>query len=666
MIVATYNSSDNHGGAARAAFRLNAALRSAGMEAFFFCRHKQTRDPFSIRLTERRSELPQGLKRLEAFWSETGRNFLISENRTGLSSTIFSVDPFGLDVTEAPVAAIARIHHLHWCSNFISPASIRFLREAGRPIFITLHDQWWMTGGCHYSAGCTKYEADCAQCPQLFSDPAGLTETALSEKIDAFAGSDVTVVTPSQWMADCARNSTVFRNADVQVVRNPIDVDVFTPPSPTERADARAELGLEEDDVVLLFGAQTLSDRRKGFNELVQALKLVNDRIKRRLFLVSFGRPAKHTLSVAGIPAIELGEIFDDRRLAQIYGAADLFVIPSLEDNYPNTIVESLACGTPAVGYAAGGISDLIDDKITGVTAKPVGDVPALADAIIAGIENFTGSDQIREACRNAVADSHHADTIAAQMIGLYSEKAADFHAPINEEEKFILAAAVARNKSGRSTFATLDAGSSVFNSEAAMRVLLPLLSVHEKAEARRAAELKEKDLTLHPGELCPIGRGRPGMRILGDGWAEPFLDGVWTNTGKSHLHFFVEAGETVRSVEILVSAPKDGRQTFSIKQDREILGDFDIEGPHRRKIEIPLSPITGPQFVNITFEFPEPELNDPEQEDSPPQKIFVSGFTVLSDEAAGHKDGKSNQWLRRLTSFAFRENKRAARNNIT
>ena len=89
MIVATYNSSDNHGGAAKAAFRLNAALRSAGVEAFFFCRHKQTRDPFCVRLTERRSELPQGLKRLETFWTDTARHFLISQNRTGLSSTIF-------------------------------------------------------------------------------------------------------------------------------------------------------------------------------------------------------------------------------------------------------------------------------------------------------------------------------------------------------------------------------------------------------------------------------------------------------------------------------------------------------------------------------------------------------------------------------------------------
>lgn len=666
MIVATYNSSDNHGGAAKAAFRLNAALRSAGAEAFFFCRHKQTRDPFSVRLTERRSELPQGLKRLEAFWQDTGRHFLISENRTGLSSTIFSVDPFGLDATEAPAAAIARVHHLHWCSNFISPASIRFLRKANRPMFMTLHDQWWMTGGCHYSAGCTKYETDCAHCPQLFSDPAGLTKTALAEKVDAFAGADITVVTPSVWMADCARRSSVFRNADIQVVRNPIDVDVFAPPSPLERADARAELGLEDDDVAILFGAQTLADRRKGFNELVQALKLVKDRVKRRLFLISFGRPAKHALSAAGIPTEELGEIFDDRRLAQIYGAADLFVIPSLEDNYPNTIVESLACGTPAVGYAAGGIGDLIDGKTTGVTAKPVGDVPALAEAIIAGIENFTGNDRVREACRNAVAQSHHADTIAAQMIGLYAEKADDFHAPVTEEEKAIIASTVARNASGRSTFATLDAGSKIFDSEAVMRTLLPLLSVHESAEARRKAELDEKDLTLRPDELYPIGRRRSGARVLGDGWAEPFLDGVWTKAGKAHLHFFVEAGETIRSAEFLASAPQDAAQTFAVRQDRDLLAQFSIEGPHKRKIEIPLSPVTGPQFVNLTVEFSDPDLREDEQEESLEQKIFISGLTIRSDGAPEYQDNKRKHWFRRLTPLAFRGKKSTAHNSLT
>ena len=660
MIVATYNSSDNHGGAAKAAFRLNAALRSAGVEAFFFCRHKQTRDPFCVRLTERRSELPQGLKRLETFWTDTARHFLISQNRTGLSSTIFSADPFGLDVTEAPAAAIARIHHLHWCSHFVSPAAIRFLRDTNRPIFITLHDQWWMTGGCHYSAGCTKYETDCAQCPQLLSDPAELTKTALAEKIDAFAGCDVTVVTPSGWMADCARRSAVFKDADIKVVRNPIEVDVFAPLSPPERADARAELGLYDDDVAILFGAQTLADRRKGFNELVQALKLVKERTERRLFLISFGRPAKHALSAAGIPAMDLGEITDDKRLAQIYGAADLFVIPSLEDNYPNTIVESLACGTPAVGYAACGIGDLIDGETTGVTAQPVGDIPALADAILAGIENFTGSDEVRQACRSAVATSHHADTIAAKMIDLYAEKADGFHAPLSEEETAILSATVSRNKSGRSTFARLDAGSRLFDTESVMRVLLPLRGVHDEAEARRATELAEKDLTLHAGEFYPIGRGRPGMRILGEGWAQPFLEGVWTDGKKAHLHFFVKDGETVRSAEMLASVPADHeRQAFSVIQDGELLGGLELAGTQRHRLEIPLKPVRGPQFVNLTLEFPAPELNEAE-DDSVERKIFVSGFAIRSEEAPAFKGKKRYQWLRHLTPLTFPGRKRA------
>ena len=282
MIVASYNSSDDNGGAAKAAFRLNSALCDAGVHAFLLCRHRQTRSERSIRIVERRSELPLRIAKLERFWMQTARQHLIATNRTPVSSTIFSVDPFGLDVTEAPVASIARIHHLHWCHSFISPSAITSLRRTKRPLFFTLHDQWWMTGGCHYSAGCTSFETNCDNCPQLRSDPGAIVATAFEEKKSVYGDGEITVVAPSQWMADCARRSDIFRNADVHVVRNPIELDTFKPLSPDERRATRAELGLDDDSVGILFGAQKISDRRKGISVLVEALRGIQDRCKNR------------------------------------------------------------------------------------------------------------------------------------------------------------------------------------------------------------------------------------------------------------------------------------------------------------------------------------------------------------------------------------------------
>ncbi len=647
MIVASYNSSDDHGGAAKAAFRLNAALRSEGIEAFLACRHKRTRSKYSIRVTERRSELSPRLRTFERFWMQSGRNLLAGANRTGVSSTIFTVDPFGFDVTEVPLASVARIHHLHWCREFISPAALKCLRSTGKPIFVTLHDQWWMTGGCHYSAGCNKYTQACTQCPQLFSDPAEIAQTTLEEKTRAFAGADVTVIAPSEWMADCARQSAVFAGADVHVVRNPIEIDTFKPLSNFDRKDKRDELGIADGDVVLLFGAQTLADRRKGFTELVEALKLVKVRDDQRLCLVSFGRSSKSALSAIGVPTIELGEITDDEELARVYAAADFFVIPSLEDNYPNTVVESLSCGTPVIGFAAGGIKDLVDGTTTGVLAEKVGDVACLAEAITLGIEKFYNDFSVRERCRKAVEVPHDPQTIAAEMIKLYKEKSAEFSRPLNAEEVSIVQATSQRNSTGRATFAKLDSSSSIFDTESVMRSLLPAFHVFEEAERRlRKVELNA-DLKISLAEQYPLGRGQNGVKFLGDGWAAPYLKGVWTTEDRANMHFFLEEGVTANKVEFDLHTRKDEVVNVSLFRDQLLCGNFVVDGGLQKRFSFPIPATAGPGYFNLNFEI---KGNDETDETKENPAIFVSSIKVVFDSTIGTKQKKKN-WLDRMIS---------------
>ena len=648
MIVASYNSSDDHGGAAKAAFRLNAALRSAGIEAFLACRHKRTRSKYSIRMTARRSEMSSRLVNFEQFWMRSGRNLLVNANRTGLSSTIFTIDPFGFDVTEAPLASLARVHHLHWCREFISPAALKCIRATGRPIFITLHDQWWMTGGCHYSAGCNKYEKACTQCPQLFSDPAGVAQASLEEKIKAFAGMDVTVIAPSEWMADCARKSAVFDGADVRVVRNPVDIETFKPLSLTERAEMRDELGFGDKDVVLLFGAQTLTDRRKGFTELVEALKLVKVRDDQRLCLASFGRPSKNALSAIGVPTVELGEISNDTRLASIYSAADFFVIPSLEDNYPNTVVESLSCGTPVIGFAAGGIKDLVDGSTTGILAEQVGDVACLAEAITTGIENFFGDMSVRDKCRVAVEAPHDPQNIAAEMIALYADKDDKFFEPLNKEEVAIIQATEKRNSTGKATFAKLDVSSSVFNSEPVMRTLLPAFQVYQETEERIASIQQNADLTIPLDTLCSLGRGQDGVKYLGKGWATPYLNGVWTAAARAHMHLFFDEDVSANQLEFVLNARKGERVVAIVHQGGAECGSFEVEGARQRRIVVPISKVSGPCYLNLTLELRFMQEEGAGAFEGIPA-MFVSEFKIVHGVAPTEPEQKKGHWLMRL-----------------
>lgn len=510
MIVATYNTRRHYGGAAKAAFRLHSALRANGMHAYHLCLSDPSTDPSCVRLLERETEVSRRIATLKKFWSTMAYRALVTENRTELSSTLFSIEPFGLDVTEAPVSTIARVHHLHWCKGFLSPAVVKYLRATGKPIFVTLHDQWWMTGGCHYAANCTNYEDGCVTCPQLRTDVGGLVALAHTEKAAVFKDA-TTVIAPSRWMADCAKRSIVFRNADIRVVRNPIDVDVYSPLSGESRAQMRAEMGLQQDEVAILFGADSITEPRKGFSELIDALKLANARTHRPLRLIAFGCWRGDTPSVPGISMISVDEVKHEQSLAQIYSSADLLVVPSREDNYPNTIVESLACGTPVIGFSTGGIVDLVDNNSTGLLAD-VGNVSQLADAIIAGIDRYVGSTSARARCRETVAEAHRPENIARQMISIYAEKSEGFHKPLSEDELSIVTATSQKNRMGEATFARLNMSPTILNASSVVEALAPLFSTYDNLE-RNMTWLQRQLVTARKAKQRTKQSAPPSLR---------------------------------------------------------------------------------------------------------------------------------------------------------
>ena len=366
MHISILSTFDSFGGASIAAMRLWKGLRLLNREAVMIVMHKQTNRPYiyPVSLTSPRVETERKI-----FWNIRQKE--IEENRPPLSNTRFSFPYPGYDLSGTEVIHRSDIINLHWVAEFQSVETIARLLETGKPVVWTLHDANAFTGGCHYSAGCEKYTEDCRDCPQLMDNHYQIPFHVLENKI-ALWRKNVTIVTPSRWLGECARKSQLFRNSRVEVIPNSLETDIF---KPREQKQARKEIKSDPQALTLLFGAATGNEKRKGFYKLLQAMKYClqdttfrNLAINGRIKILTFG-PPQEDLEKLEIEIKSLGYVHDNNHLAAIYSAADIFILPSLEDNLPNTVLEAMACGTPVIAFDAGGIPDMIENDVTGYLA---------------------------------------------------------------------------------------------------------------------------------------------------------------------------------------------------------------------------------------------------------------------------------------------------------
>ena len=366
MKIVHLSTSDGAGGAARSAYRLHDGLCRAGVGSRMLVTDKTTDDNTVHQIVDgtlKPSETPEfaPLQRLH--------EDAIAANRTGLSNTIFSLPYFGYDVSDLAAVREADVIHLHWVAYSQSLTSLRKLLSVKRPLVWTLHDQWPLTGGCHFSAGCTEYRQSCSPCVQLADNTLDLTGAVMRDKQLTFDGTNVTLVAPSRWMGECARSSRLFRDMQVEVIPYGVDTGFFRPQSKTQ---AKRKLDIPTRSCVILCGAELGREKRKGMHELVAALHQCLETTdfreavqSGRLWLVCFGR-GQRAFSTLGIPIRSLGLVKADDTMRTAFQAGDLFVLPSLEDNLPNVMLESMACATPVVAFAVGGIPDVIQDPQIG------------------------------------------------------------------------------------------------------------------------------------------------------------------------------------------------------------------------------------------------------------------------------------------------------------
>lgn len=373
MKITLLSTSDQAGGAAIACLRLAEALLQAGNEVRVLVMEKKGEGPFVVEIAPERKKLDALFKDLQYAWN---KRFLF---KAGAS---FSANPWwGHEVHAHPAVQNADVINLHWVNHgFLGMKGLEQLFALGKPMVWHMHDYWAFTGGCHYPGSCNRFEAACGCCPILRrSGSEDVSHQVFKQKLALFNVNPPVLVGASAWLTAAAAKSALVTNTAAKAVHipNPIDTDFYIA---EDRLVARRTLQLNPDKKYLLFAAMNASDPRKGFGELVAALKLLALSAPAGVELLVAGKADGALVAALPFPVQLLGSL-NAAQMKQAYSAADVFIIPSLEENLPNTVLESLACGTVVAGFETGGIPEMVQEGVSGHLA-PTGDVQGLATAI--------------------------------------------------------------------------------------------------------------------------------------------------------------------------------------------------------------------------------------------------------------------------------------------
>jgi len=409
MKILMLNTFDEVGGAARAAVRLLRGERVNGIDAGLLVYFKTGK---AANVICNSSPLRKLVRRLKLFLGLLPVRMYPNKPENNFSPALLP------DNVPAEVAGISPdIIHLHWlCAGFIR---VETLSKFNKPLIWTLHDSWAFTGGCHVPFDCKRYRYSCGKCPVLGSSrEKDLSRWTWERKEKAWRELNLTVVAPSHWLANCARTSSLFQNVRVEVIPNGLDTETF---QPLDKKASRNLLGLSNKKKIILFGAvHASSDPNKGLHLLTQALQALSKGSSDLMTLV-FGSDDFKNMPDLGMPTVCLGRIDDDHRLAAIYSASDVFVAPSKQENFPNTVLEAMACGLPCVAFDQGGVPDLVDHRVSGYLAQPY-DIEDLGQGITWIIEEEDRHKELSRRARYKVKTEFTLDLAARRYVDLYRE----------------------------------------------------------------------------------------------------------------------------------------------------------------------------------------------------------------------------------------------------
>ncbi len=401
---------DCSGGAARAAYRLHDSLRLLDVQSQMLVRYKTSSDNDVLPVYRYRNRLRRIQNRLAY-----KLNVRLHQQYTLPPNTPYwSVNWYLNNIADIVNQLKPDVVHLHWVGDGFVP--YRAISKINKPIVWTLHDSWAFTGGCHMPNDCERFTDTCGRCPQLASSQEhDLSRRIHQHKQQAWEGGiPMRIVAPSQWLAGEAKRSSLFRDLYVQVIPHGIDTTIY---KPLDKAVAREALNLPQDKKLILFGATGgTSDPRKGFAYLQEALNLLSP--DEDIELVVFGSDSEVTLN-SSFSVNNLGVVRDALSLVLASSASDVFVIPSLQEPFGLTLLESLACGTPGVGFDIGGIPDMIVHHANGYLASPA-DSLSLAESIQWVIDDSDRWQRLSSKARETVLEKFTLQLMAERYLELY------------------------------------------------------------------------------------------------------------------------------------------------------------------------------------------------------------------------------------------------------
>ena len=364
LILSTFQSS---GGAAIAATRLMHALQKNGVEVSMLCRKNITFGPAGLR---------------KQSWTSIFERAIIWMCNGFSTRNLWATDIalLGQNITHTREYKEADVIHLHWVNQgFISLAAVKKMLDDGKKVVWTMHDAWNSMGAYHL---------------KIQQKDDYLERSARERKQKLYAGSRIQFITCSQWLMNEALKSPLMAEQRVVAIPNPIDTAIFKPePHPNHRR--------------VLFVAQFVNNPMKGMQYLDEAAKIINNDSNEKVEIVALGR--------------DIPYISDTREMAKLYASVDAFVLPSLSENLPNTIMEAMACGTPCVGFRVGGIPEMIDHLENGYLAN-YKDSKDLAKGILYVLDE-ANHQRLSDNARQKIINCYGEEAVAKRYIEIYGNE---------------------------------------------------------------------------------------------------------------------------------------------------------------------------------------------------------------------------------------------------
>lgn len=406
MKVVHFNTSDIQGGAARAAKRINSALVSNGVNSKLIVLRKESDDKDVL-------EVPNNpIKKVKALLGPSYDKLAFFTHKNKLDRFVSSAC-WGFDISDYEVVKNSDTINLHWINNgFLSIQNIDKLMKLNKRFIWTIHDSWLFTGGCHVTWGCDGYLKNCGE-SEVFCTFNRISRKLWVKKKKLLENANLTVVTPSKWLAEKAKSSSLLKDKKVEVIPNCLDTSVY---KPIGKKQVRKILNLPVDRRLILFVATgDYEDKNKGFEFLRRALLKLNN-LNYSLLIIGANNP--EYMKCISNEIYYSGKLHDDYSLSLYYNAADVYVGPSLEEAFGQTYTEAMACSTPCLAFDYSGPKDIIDHKENGYLAKYNS-----VDDIVEGIKWILENERYEELCQKArikVEENYTYNVVSKKYLGVY------------------------------------------------------------------------------------------------------------------------------------------------------------------------------------------------------------------------------------------------------